>query len=58
MEMARNISMYDNALFSCRKNGMWIYLDNDMIFIEDNVVIGIYDRDDIDGTDSFNYLYL
>ena len=57
IEMARNISVYNNALFDCRKNGMWIFLDNDMIFIENNVVIGIYDRDDIDGDDSllFNF---
>ena len=25
-----------------------------MIFIENNVVIGVYDRDDIDASDSFN----
>ena len=54
IEMARNISVYNNAFFECRKNGMWIFLDNDMIFIENNVVIGVYDRDDIDASDSFN----
>lgn len=58
MEMSRNISLFNNALFECRKNGMWIYLDNDLIFIENNVVIGIYDRDDIDTSDSSNYFLI
>lgn len=52
MEMARNISIYNNAIFHCRKNGMWIYQDNDMIFLENNGIIGIYDRDDIDPNNS------
>ena len=52
MEMARNISVYNNAIFHCRKYGIWVYLQTDMIFIENNVIIGIYDRDDIDQSDS------
>ena len=53
MEMARNISVFNNALFECRKNGMWIFLDNNYILVENNAVIGVYDRDDIDASDSF-----
>ena len=32
---------------------MLIFLDNDLITIENNAIIGIYDRDDIDNSDSF-----
>ena len=32
---------------------MLIFLDNDLITIENNAIIGIYDRDDIDSSDSF-----
>ena len=57
MEMARNISVFNNAFFDCRKNGMWIFLDNDYFYIENNAVIGVYDRDDIDQSDCIYYHY-
>ena len=52
MEMTRNISIYNNAFYECRKNGLRIYLDNNIFFIENNVIMGVYERDDIDPSES------
>lgn len=52
MEKGRNISIYNNILYECRKNGMLIFDDSDLFFVENNVVIGVYERDDIDKSES------
>ena len=39
-------------MYECRKNGIRMYLDNNYIFIENNVIIGVYERDDIDASES------